>query len=185
MTPDTLTQLLRQADHEAGGPRAVPDDLPERVRKLAHRRKRLRVQGGVAAIGLMTILGVLIGPRLRGNDAHTTIPAITVAASTLDDELRAIKVETEKLRAEILAAQPIPARVPARPRVVTPTVDEELERAAYLIVYQADRYHRELDMPESAIASYRQAIDLFPGTRAAQTAQDRLGQIETPKGHQL
>jgi hypothetical protein len=184
MTSDPLIQLLHQADRAAGGPRAVVDDLPERVRQLARQRRRAKYQGSVAAIGLIVIAGVLIGPRLRGNTRTIATPnvntAITVAA--LDQELLAIRTETEKLRAEILAAQPASVPTRARPPVTAPSVDEELERAAYLIVYQADRYHRELDMPASAITSYRQTIDLYPGTRAAQTARDRLCQIETTKG---
>lgn len=184
MTPDTLAQLLRQADREAGGPRTISDDLPERVHGLARQRSRMKYHSGAAVIGLIAITGVLIGPRLRGNQAHPSTPTLAVSEAALDRELLAIRAETERLRAEFLKAQP-PMPTRAQPITPVPSVDEELERAAYLIVYQADRYRRELDMPDSAAATYRQTIDLFPGTRAAQTAQARLGQLESTKGHQL
>ena len=184
MEPNTLPQLLRQADREAGGPRPIAGDLPGRVRQLARRRRRILVRNGALAVGLVVTLGVLLGPQLRRQQESVSIPIANSSAPSLDNELLALKAEAESLRAEILAAQPAPARAIPRPVMVTRSVDDELERAAYLIVYQADRYHHELDMPESAIASYRQTIDLFPRTRAAQTARDRLSQLENTKGHQ-
>ena len=116
-------------------------------------------QSGIVAVGVVAALAVLIAPRLQGDHNGTPAPSHDVAASTIADELLAIKTEAEQLRAEILAAQPAPAPKPVRPPEAAPSVDEELERAAYLIVYQADRYHRELHMPQSAVTSYRQTIN--------------------------
>jgi hypothetical protein len=45
--------------------------------------------------------------------------------------------------------------------------------------------YRELDLPESAVKSYRDAVRLFPETHWAQVARDRLSEIEKLQGDQL
>jgi len=128
-------------------------------------------------------------------EGHISDPAIS-------DQLIALRASVEQLRAEIADAAPALAQADnvaqaefaglgGKATAATPdrapeasSIEQELERAAYLIVYQADRYHRELDLPESAIASYRETIELFPRTRAAQTARVRLAELGNEKGSQ-
>jgi TolA-binding protein len=57
-------------------------------------------------------------------------------------------------------------------------VKEQLDKAAFIIVYQADRKYNELDLKESAIADYRQVIKLYPQTMWAGKAQERLNGID-------
>lgn len=196
MKQDNLAQLLRRADRAAGGPSPLPGDLAERVRRLADQRRQVRVWGSAVAAALILVLSGLAGTQFPRHRPTLPDSPNIVAAPTPTQELLAIKIEAERLRAELLAAQPVieepadhqptdPSDDPS-PYVVTVanSVDRERERAAYLIVYQGDRYGRELNMPESAIASYRQTVELFPRTRAAQTARDRLSQLENAKGTQ-
>lgn len=186
MPPDPLTQLLRAADRTASSPPTAPADLPERIRQLARQRRRNLYRHSALAVALLAGLSIFLRPSGSSTPEYAHVPTTdrTPDATALRMELLAIRAEAEALRAEVLAARPAPARTHVRPAVTMDTVDDELERAAYLIVYQADRYHRELDLPKLAIASYRQTIDLFPKTRAAQTARDRLTELETPKGHE-
>jgi hypothetical protein len=53
-----------------------------------------------------------------------------------------------------------------------------VERAALVILYQADRKYNELDLKDSAIADYRRVIQFYPKTHWAQEAQQRLKEIE-------
>jgi hypothetical protein len=64
----------------------------------------------------------------------------------------------------------------------TAAVDQQLEQAASLIVYQADRLRKEMNLPAEAIRSYRSAIELFPETRAAQAARARLDEMNASRG---
>jgi outer membrane protein assembly factor BamD (BamD/ComL family) len=47
------------------------------------------------------------------------------------------------------------------------------------MVYQADRMYHELNLRESAVASYQRTIELFPQTHWAQVAKDRLAELKT------
>ena len=53
-----------------------------------------------------------------------------------------------------------------------------MEKAATTTLSQADRKYNQLDLKESAMADYRQIVQLYPQTQAAQQAQKR---IETDK----
>jgi hypothetical protein len=58
-------------------------------------------------------------------------------------------------------------------------VNDQVDRAALTMVYQADRMYRELNLRESAVASYEQTIKLFPQTHWAHVAKDRLAELKT------
>ena len=64
-------------------------------------------------------------------------------------------------------------------------VRRQVEKAAFTTLYQADRMYRELNLRDSALASYRQVILLFPDTPSAKVARQRLSEIEGPKGDKL
>jgi hypothetical protein len=192
MERDPLIQLLQRADCEAGGPPLFSDDLPDRVRCLARRRRRVLVGHSVLAASLAILVCVLAGRHVLhrrdvapGPSMAKHDPAVHQAPSSAE-ELLAIRAEVERLRAELIATRE-EANSVAQPDTIanSRSIDDELERAAYLVVYQANRYDREMSMPEQAIASYRQTVSLFPRTRAAQMARDRLSQLEKPKGTQL
>ena len=53
-----------------------------------------------------------------------------------------------------------------------------MDRTAFLLIYQADRLYLELNQTESAVAAYKELIQLFPDNRWAQVARERLSQIE-------
>lgn len=197
MEPDLLGQLLRQADRMAGEPPPVPADLAGRVRRLARQRRRAHTRNALVAAGLAVAIGALMRSHLPQHREPAPAPVAGDLDPSVAQQLLAIKTEADQLRARLLAEDPAappadpdsqaePSDRPAgRSFAETNPVEQELERAAYLIVYQAERYQRELGMPESAVASYRQTIELFPQTRAARTARDRLTQLEPVKGNPL
>ena len=57
-------------------------------------------------------------------------------------------------------------------------IQTELEKAALIILHQADRRYDELDLKASAIEEYRQVIEYFPSTLGARKARQRLARIE-------
>lgn len=58
-------------------------------------------------------------------------------------------------------------------------ISDQMDRAALTMVYQADRMYHELNLRESAMASYERTIKLFPKTHWAEVARDRLAELKT------
>ena len=200
MGDDRIEELLRQADRAAGARPAMPPDLAGRVRRLARRRRAVRITTGAVAAALAVGIATAVfmaGP--HGEPAPVDNTLIVDVDNPQDDLVR-LRVEFGELRAEAEATLAVArrildlqseqkllaelARIRARPDPVE-EVRQQMDKAAFIIVYQADRMYRELNLHESAIASYRQSIKLFPQTRWADVARERLAEIESPKGDQL
>ena len=57
-------------------------------------------------------------------------------------------------------------------------VQQQVDKTAFILVYQADRLYRELNQTESAVETYKRVIQLFPENQWAKVARERLAQIK-------
>ena len=57
-------------------------------------------------------------------------------------------------------------------------IERQVDKTAFILVYQADRLYKELNRTESAVEAYKEVIQLFPKNRWADVARERLSQIE-------
>jgi outer membrane protein assembly factor BamD (BamD/ComL family) len=57
-------------------------------------------------------------------------------------------------------------------------IQKQVDKTAFILVYQADRLYRELNRTDSAVETYNRVIELFPKNRWAQVARQRLSEIE-------
>ena len=193
MSSDPLKQLLRRADALAGNPPEMPGDLAQRVRTLAVRRRRVRVSiNAAAAIVLavgMTLLWSQASTPLRS--ANEPLVVETEPARPGVEEIRA---EIERLHREADMRLAVVRRTqeileemrrfeelkkhPPLPDAVA-NARREVDKAAYVLVSQADRMCRKLDLCDSAAVKYRRVVDLFPDSRWATVARQRLSDLET------
>jgi hypothetical protein len=60
-------------------------------------------------------------------------------------------------------------------------IDRQVDKTAFILIYQADKLYKELNQTESAVAAYKEVIQLFPTNRWAAVARERLSQIEQPR----
>lgn len=194
MEGDPLKRILQEADAAAGTPPHVPEDLARRVPELAVRRRRVRFGLSAAAalalaVGATSLLWEPAGlpePR-NGFEAPVVLkPGDRPDVADLRAEIErlgreadwrlAVARRTQEIleqmrRAEALRQQePVPDPVAAARR--------EVDRAAYVLVRQADRMCREMDLCDSAVVKYRRVVELFPDTPWATVARQRLGEIE-------
>lgn len=202
MNDDRLADLLRETDRALPPPTGRPD-LAARVRRRAAQHRIVRRTGGALAAAIALALGATFAFRAA---SHKAAPpetpmrpdAVQVAIADSQEELAQLRAELDQLRAEadstlaIIEAVKTQQQQRARAAAIAQAssdpqeqIRQELDRAAFTIVYQADRMYRELGLKQSAIRDYRQTIELFPGTPAAQVARERLTQIETNQGDQL
>ena len=186
---DSLAELLKATD-SAFGPLPPPSDLAGVVRRRAKRRGRQRVAGSVvvliASLGIAALL-------LR----HPEPPLIVViqppAPSAtdpreLETQLRQLRAQADTEHATLERwrrsrdSRRRLERVHAALHASTPSPDVvavERERAALILLDHADRLRRELKEEEAARAAYRRTIELFPDTRWAAVARQRMEQTPT------
>jgi tetratricopeptide (TPR) repeat protein len=60
-------------------------------------------------------------------------------------------------------------------------IQKQVDKTAFILLYQADRMYRELNQTSRAVETYNRIIELFPKNRWAQVAQQRLLEIENRK----
>jgi TolA-binding protein len=57
-------------------------------------------------------------------------------------------------------------------------IRKQVDKTAFILVYQANRMYHELDQKDSAIQAYNRVIELFPQSRGAEVARQRLSEIK-------
>ena len=196
MDNDPIRRLLREADAAAGPPPKPPGDLAHRVRQRAARRQRMRfglsaAAAVVLAAGITALWTQAPSPSWPGQAPQI----VTQEPQRLDVE--ATRREIERLRREADTRLAVAQRThdllrqyerarAARQQapVANPIVDarREVEKAACILVYQANRMCREMDLCDSAVVKYQRVVELFPETAAAAMARERLDEIKHEKG---
>ena len=201
MSEDPIKQLLRRADLAAGPPN-LQGDVVERVFRLA--RRRATVTRWAAAAGIVLALGAaglmvrIAGPgsgqrpqrqvadsqRRPSTDIGTANgpPAALTPASRLRAEIASLRAEADSRTAvvEHMLAAEQRRRSLARYRRHRAwpdpgeQVERQMDRAALAMVFQADRMSREVELRAPAMAIYHRTIELFPESRWADVARQRL-----------
>lgn len=185
MNDHRLSQLLHLADQASHA--SLPPDLAQRVRSAARRQQRIRASATLSA-ALLLLLGIASLLKQHAPDKSTTAhhPAPSHVSNpraqlarlqteahihlALAEKMWAMEDLSQKSR-QMQHATPSPSEL----------IDHQRQLAASIIVDQADRHLLALDLKEPAAKEYRQAIALFPQTRAADLARRRLDQLGYPK----
>ena len=175
MTEDRLTELLRGADAAAPLPAVV--GLAGRVRRQAHARVRRR------QLAAAMVVVVSVGAALWVNRTHRRAEEPAPLASAVSARVSPAVVARLRVEAEIhsTVARALHARQ-ARRRIQTPvtrpTIESERDKAALAMLDHAERLRRDLKEVDAALAAYRRTIELFPGTRWAAVAKQRIEQLK-------
>jgi tetratricopeptide (TPR) repeat protein len=187
MTEDEIKTLLQQADKTAGGPEPVRMNFPA-IRRRANRKNMIILAAPLASAAvLMVALSILalmfrtaeptgeqkkialLESRIKQLQARTDA-ALSLIHQVLDEERRQSRLD--ELQAQ-LASIPDPLE----------EVQNQVDKAAFVLVYQADRLYRELNQTDSAVENYNRVIGLFPDNRWAKVARQRLSEIKNEKSN--
>jgi hypothetical protein len=179
MTEDKIKNLLQRADQTAGGPAPVSIDLSA-VRRSASRRHIINLAARIATAAVVLFaLGIWSFSVKKTRDRQRII--------ALEAEIKQLKVQTDatlKLVREVLENDRRERRL-GELRTQLANIPDPLEetqkqvdKTAFILVYQANRMYSELDQKDSAVRAYNRVIELFPQSRWAEVARQRLSEIQ-------
>jgi tetratricopeptide (TPR) repeat protein len=179
---ERIRTLLQRADSAAGKPAFGHIDSAG-IRRRIRRRRIVRTAtslaaaaGIILAIALPAIRTQAPSPQPEPQRVASLEEQVQQLQAQADATLRLVQEVLEQdrqerrlagLRAE-LASIPDPLQ----------EIEKQVDKAAFLLIYQADRLYLELNQSESAVATYKEVIQLFPTNRWAEVARERLSQIE-------
>jgi len=182
MTEDKIKNLLQEADRTAGLPKQVSVS-PSDIRRRAHYRRILFFKAPIAAAAVILVaVGIL--------NVSTKTPQMSQEQdkiASLETQIKELQVSTDaaiSLIHEVLEAErrqsrlnELEVRLASMPDPLE-EVQQQVDKTAFILVYQADRMYRELNQADSAVETYKRVIKLFPENQWAQVARERLAQIK-------
>lgn len=183
---DKIKKLLQEADRMAGLPSPVSANLSAAVRRRAHRRHFISVAAPLAAAAVVLIAVGILSLAIRTTETTQEQEKIAL----LETQLKQLQVRTDaalNLIQEVLADEQrqqrldkLEAQLASIPDPLE-EIQKQVDKTAFILVYQADRMYRELNRTDSAVETYNRVIELFPKNRWAQVARQRLSEIEEQK----
>ena len=186
MNEEQIKRLLAGADAMAGGPSSGAI-TGAGIRRRVHRRRLVRFAmptTAAAAVAITAALWALCTQMGRPPSQPQTQPQ---RIASLEQQVKQLQVQTEatlKLVRETLEKDRQDRRLAALEaelaRIPDPMkeMERQVDKTAFLLVYQADRLYKELNQTESAVQAYQEVIQLFPTNQWANVARERLSQIE-------
>jgi uncharacterized protein YoxC len=179
MTEDKIRELIKKADQTAGGPVPVSVDLSA-VRRNASRWQTLNLAVRIVIVAVVVItLGIWSYTAKKTRDRQRI-----VALEMQIKQLRAQTDATLSLIREVLEEErkqrrlnELRAQLAGIPDPLE-EIQKQVDKTAFILVYQANRMYSELDQKDSAIRAYNRVIELFPQSRWAEVARQRLSEIK-------
>jgi len=180
MTEDKIKNLLYEADQTAGGPVPLSANLAAAVRRRANRRQTVNLAVRIAAAAVVLFaLGIWSFTAKKSRDQQRIV--------ALEMQIKQLRVQTDatlNLIQEVLdedrkqrRLNELQAQLAKYPDPLE-EIQKQVDKTAFILVYQANRMYRELDQKDSAIQAYNRVIELFPQSRWAEVARQRLSEIK-------
>lgn len=189
MTRDRIETLLQGADHRAGRP-VFGRVAAIEIRRRAHRRRVTRTIAPLAVAAMIAVAVVLLnvpGREPKGEPEPQSIASLQEQVRQLqertDATLQLVQqvLEQDRRQRRLAEAEAELASIPDPME----QLERQVDKTAFLLIYRADQLYKELDETESAVAAYKEIIQLFPTNRWAEVARERLAEIDEHERDQI
>ncbi len=170
----------------AGLPIPVSANFSAVVRRRAHRRHFVNLAAPLAAAAVVLIAAGIWNLAIRTTETTQEKEKIAL----LETQLKQLYVRTDaalNLIQDVLEKEQkqhsldeLEAQLASIPDPLE-EIQKQVDKTAFILIYQADRLYRELNRTDSAVETYNRVIELFPKNRWAQVARQRLSEIENRK----
>jgi len=182
MTEDKIKNLLQEADRIAGTPEQVSVNISD-IRRRAHYRRILFFKAPIAAAAVILVaagIWSLLITTPQPPEQHDKIASLETQIKELQASTdAAISLIHEVLEAERRQSRlnELEVKLASIPDPLE-EVQKQVDKTAFILVYQADRMYRELNQTDTAVETYKRVIQLFPENQWAKVARERLAQIK-------
>lgn len=174
MNETHFKQLLRQADSVSGLPQADVEELSSAVRCRLTRRKQYIRTGLLTAAAIAVIASIGIGlyrsqeskRKLADLRQREQLAKIEADLALVQQLLHQQEEQLSQLRANRFSS-------PAR------QIEKEMDDAAFVLMYQAERMARQYNDQQTALDYYQQVVQYFGRTQWAEEAQKRIAQLHS------
>ena len=182
MNEEQIKQLFVKADETAGEPMFRRITTPD-IRRRVHRRRLIRVAVPASVAAVLAVAAALsvLWMQMKGPQPQPQ------RIASLEEQVKQLQARTDatlKLVQEVLEKDRQNRRLAALETELASIpdpvqeIDRQVDKTAFILIYQADKLYKELNQTESAVAAYKEVIQLFPTNRWATVARERLSQIE-------
>ena len=185
MTEDKIKDLLQKADRMAAQIRPLHIDPVAIHRRARHRRIMINVAAPAAIAAILFFASIIM---LQATKPHK--PSEQKQIVSLQQELKHLQAKTDavlNLVQQVLEEErqterlnELQATLASIPDPIEET-QRQVDKTAFILVYQADRLYRQSNQTDSAVQTYNQVIKLFPQTRWAEVARQHLSEIKNKK----
>ncbi len=183
MTENIIKDLLQEADKIAGVPEQASIDIGI-IRRRARKRYLMRTIAPLIAAAAVIILTISVwtlsfrtAKPVGDNDELARLQAqVKYLQARTDATLKLVQemLQKEQKQRELEALQAQLESI-GDPRE---EISQQVERTALILVFQADKMYRELGQKSSVMQAYSRVIELFPQSRWAKVARQRLVHIQ-------
>ncbi len=185
MIEDKIKDLLQKADRMTAQVRPLHID-PVAIHRRAERRRLIMNIAAPAAIAAIIFFASIIV--IQAARPHKPFEQKQIVS--LQQELKNLQAKTDavlNLVQQVLESErrqrrlnELEATLASIPDPIEET-QRQVDKTAFILVYQADRLYRQSNQTDSAVQTYNRVIRLFPQTQWAEVARQRLSEIETKK----
>jgi tetratricopeptide (TPR) repeat protein len=179
---ELIRQLFAKADEAAGEPVFRRMTTPD-IRRRVQRRRLVRVAVPTSLAAVLAVAAAVSvlwmptkGPQVRPQRIASLEEQVKQLQARTDATLKLVQevLDQDRQQRRLAALEAELASIPDPVR----EIDRQVDQAAFILVYQADKLYKELNQTESAVAAYQEVIQLFPTNRWAAVARQRLSQIQ-------
>ena len=186
MTEDKIKKLLQDADRIAPAPACFTSALTVSIRKRQRYTRIIKISASSAAAliligaGLWALMIPLIGnntpDRQKIAQLQTEVDQLRAKTDAMLKFVREV-IESERRQTHL---QELKAQLAA---IGDPLVEiqENIDKTAFTLVYEANRMYTELNLKDFAVDAYQRVIELYPENKWADLARKRLTEIQKPK----
>ncbi|MBN1795889.1 MAG: hypothetical protein JW804_04390 [Sedimentisphaerales bacterium] len=183
---DRIQNILKKADQAAGKTTNIPSNLTDIIRLRAQRK---HTTNAVFVTLFVSVPLAILGTWFLA-DRPTQIAHQDVKIETIQHKVSQLEKSTETTLAlidKILDREERLRRIDELEAKVAKMDDSlnqvrlEFDKTAFILVNNANRMYDELDMKRPAIEEYKRIISLYPQSRWAEVAKQKLLEIKNEK----